>query len=307
MDPALRRRLELALLLVVAGCTGAAADHEKLGDRAYVDGRFRDALVEYRLAIVQHGPSVTLRTKAGHAALNAMELAAAAHEYIALGEEGGSDQLEEAADGLVRVANFSIEERDQEALALALDGLQRIAPGRALGSFAGHLASSIEGLPQSSDGLALVTFAAAGAANARTQDSLMFVYAAVMRRTGRCGRAAIVFESLARRARDAEIAENARHELALCSLEEGVDALDQGKPAEAEGWFRRAVAGTGNVPAARVAYIGLGDVRLVRGDYLGAAEAYLRAMDGLLPGDSIYDMASARLNAIADAARPVPG
>ena len=76
----------LLLFLAAAGCTGSAADHETLGDRAYVSRQFSDALIEYRLAIKQR-PSAKLRAKAGAAALHVGDLGEAAAQYAALAKE----------------------------------------------------------------------------------------------------------------------------------------------------------------------------------------------------------------------------
>ena len=299
-------RRQVFVVVALLGCSRASPDHQTLGDQAYRDGLFGDALVEYRLALSANHESPDLRAKAALAALNGVDLEAAAQEYVALALAGEPSRREEAADGLVRVANLAIEEGNQTALAVALDGLQEVAPGRALGSFAGHLASSIEGQPQTEDALALLTFAAAGATNAGTQDSLMFVYGVTLRRLGRCTEAAPIFESLVRRRRAPRVAEGAQRQLALCALNEGRRALRNGQVVDAEAWFRRAVAGAGDTPETRAAYVGLGDVRMTEGDYFGAVDAFLRAMDGLLPGDSMYDIADQRLKAIGDASRTIP-
>ena len=302
----LGHRRHVFVVVALLGCSRASPDHQRLGDQAYLDRSFGDALVEYRLALSTDPENPDLRTKAALAALNGVDLEAAAQEYVALALAGGTSRTEEAADGLVRVANLAIEEGNQTALALALDGLREVAPGRAFGSFAGHLASSIEGQPQTQDALALLTFAAAGATNAGTQDSLMFVYGTTLRRLGRCKEAAPIFESLIRRQRAPRVAQGARRQLVLCALAEGRRALRNGQVVDAEVWFRRAVAGAGDTPETRAAYIGLGDVRMTEGDYFGAVDAFLRAMDGLLPGDSMYDLADQRLKAIGDASRTIP-
>ncbi len=299
-------RRQFFVVVALLGCSRASPDHQTLGDRAYLDGLFGDALVEYRLALSADPESPDLRAKAALAALNGVDLEAAAQEYVALALAGGPSRIEEAADGLVRVANLAIEEGDQTALAVALEGLREVAPGRALGSFAGHLASSVEGQPQTEDALALLTFAAAGATNAGTQDSLMFVYSVTLRRLGRCTEAAPIFESLVRRQRAPRVATGAQRQLVLCALDEGRRALRNGQLVDAEAWFRRAVAGAGDTPETRAAYIGLGDVRMTQRDYFGAVDAFFRAMDGLLPGDSMYDLADQRLKAIGDASRTIP-
>lgn len=281
---------------VLVGCGGAAANHETLGDRAFAERRYGDALVEYRLALVRQAPDASLRAKAGAAALEVGDLLAAAEEYVALAEEGGQARRAEAADGLVRVADAALDERHQEALAAALDGLRRVAPQRAAGTFAHQLVRATGSVPQSNEGLTLLRYAAAGAPDARTQDSLMFAYGSLLRRLDRCPDALPVFESLARRQREPVVVRQVHEGVALCALMLGRRSLDQGQPAQAEEWFRRAVQGGGETAPARAAYIGLGDVEFAQGDYFGAAEAYERARAGLSPGDSLYALATERLN-----------
>lgn len=292
--------------IALSGCVGAAAEHEVLGDRAYAEARYADALVEYQLAVLRHPDRADLRAKAGAAALHAEQLREAVDAYLALSRLSGEERRGEAASGLMRVADRALEEGDQEALGAALVGLREITPEWALGGHARILVGLQPAAPRSTEGLALLRIAAAGSANARTQDSLMLVYAAALRVMGDCERASRVYESLVRRERDPKTAEAAREGEVVCALELGRRALEAGRPAEAEQWFRRAGAAGGDLAAGRAAYIGLGDVLFAQGDFVGAAEAYLRALEGLAPGDSLYAVASERLNAIANAGRVIP-
>jgi tetratricopeptide (TPR) repeat protein len=296
------------LLAAAAGlaCGGVAAKHEVLGDRAFAEGRYGDAVVEYRLELVQRGPSGVLHAKAGVAALEARDLAIAVEEFVALGTSRDSLERLLAADGLQRVAEVAREERNDLALSAALQGLVAVAPGRAVGHFALQLVGGLGAAPTDRESLDLLRRAAASAANARVQDSLMLRYARGVRRRGDCVEAIPIFESLVRRSRDRLVGSAAAAEATGCALGLGQGALDDGSPSAAEEWFRLAVAIGGDSPTARAAYIGLGDVQLAQGDYISAAEAYLRAMDGLVPGDSLYDIASNRLGAIADAQRGLP-
>src|SRR5207244_4301459 len=50
-EEAVRGAIVGLALLVAAGCTRSAADHEELGDRAYAAGAYRDALAEYQLGL----------------------------------------------------------------------------------------------------------------------------------------------------------------------------------------------------------------------------------------------------------------
>lgn len=301
-----RSRVALALVLTsglaaaAAACARSGADHETLGDRAYVELDFASALVEYRLALRREAPDPDLRAKAGLAALKAGDLPAAAEEYRALAAESG-DRVTEAADGLERVARAAAERGNRLALQTALEGLRETASARAVGAFAREVALELANDPQASDALEVIPYAAAVAPNAGLQDSLMFAYGVALVRAGRCERAVAVFESLLRRHREPVVEPDARQRAAACALQLGLRELDRGLPERAEGWFVRAATGEEDSEYARAAYIGVGDVRLARGDYVAAASAYRRAMLGTTPRDSIYRMASERLNALGDA------
>ncbi|MGD2136307.1 MAG: hypothetical protein PVF27_09105 [Gemmatimonadales bacterium] len=293
----------LPCVLVLAACVGAAAEHDALGDRAYAEGRWADALVEYRLALQSRAPNAELRAKAAAAALHAGQLGAAAEEFVALADEGGDDRAGEAADGLVRVANRAIDEGDREALQRALDGLQTVAPGRALGTYAQQLASVVGTMQPSREALNVLTYAAASAPDAGTQDSLVYAYGLMLRRMGRCETAIDVFESLLRRRRLGAQLGQAERGLVLCALGLGRRAHDRNQPTVAERWFRLAATRGGTSAGGRLAYIGLGDVLFGLGDVSGAVRAYEQARTGLVPGDSVYAVVAERLNRLGDAER----
>jgi len=292
----------LATLLVA--CVGAAAQHESLGDRAYAAGSWSNALIEYRLALQNGSPNAALRAKAGAAALHAGDLEAAAEEYAAVATEGGESRTEEAADGLVLVANRAIDEGDQLALRKALDHLQSIAPGRAVGGYAQHLASVLGTMQPSPEALNVLTFAAASAPDAGTQDSLVAVYGDMLRRMGRCEAAIPVFESLLRRQRLVEQTGTVQSQLVACALALARNAHDAGQPTAAERWFRLAATRGGTTPAGRLAYLGLGDVLFGLGDVTGAIQAYEQARAGLFPGDSVFTVVTGRLNQLGGAEGP---
>jgi tetratricopeptide (TPR) repeat protein len=154
--------------------------------------------------------------------------------------------------------------------------------------------------------VAVLPYAAAGASDARQQDSLMYAYAQALTRIGRCQQAVAVFEGVARRQRAADLASAAADGAAACAIRLGRGALDGDRPDEAEQWFRRAVTQADDAPAGRAAYVGLGDVMYARGDLSGAAEAYQRALAGAVPGDSIAELARQRLNRIGSAGTALP-
>ena len=293
--------LVVAALAGAAGtsCARSAADHESLGDRAYVAGSHGAALTEYRLAILQsEGPAAGLRAKAAAAALHAGDLVGAAQEYALLARADGQ-RLDEAADGLELVARAAAEAGDRPALRTAVGLMRELRTGRSLGPYASELAAAAGDGADPGD-MALLPVAAANAPDARQQDSLMFIFAQALARTGRCEQAVGVFEGLARRARF--LAEDrAAAGAALCALRVARSHLDAARYDPAEQWFRRAVTLGEGVSAGRAAYLGLGDVLRARGDLLGAVNAWERVIAGAAPGDSLAEGARARLNAIADA------
>jgi tetratricopeptide (TPR) repeat protein len=288
------------ILPVIFGCFTSAADHARLGDQAYGDGDFSGALVEYRLALRQRAPDGPLRARAAQAAFNAGDLLAATEEFVAMAVEA-PERKAEAVDGLELVARAAVEQSNGPALEAAVAGFGEFAEGRALGGFARELAGTLGDAPRSQEALPVLLFAAAAAPDAAQQDSLMFVYASVLRRLDRCNEALAVFESLARRARRARLAENARVDGANCALSAGRTALDRGTPEVAAEWFVRAASIGGNTPLGRQGYVRLGDVRLALGAYDEALAAYERAILGLPPTDSLYRAVSDRINAVANA------
>jgi tetratricopeptide (TPR) repeat protein len=296
----------LAGVVLAVACGSIAADHEELGDRAYVAASYGDALTEYRLALLQEGtPSARLRAKAAAAARQVGDLEGAAREYLALAR-ADETRMSEAVDGLERVARAAAAQGQQAALRAAVTAVRELAPDRPLTVYAGLAVQGMLDGGRAADVVAVLPAAAATAPDARQQDSLMFVYASFLARLGRCEAAVPVFEAVARRQRAAAAADEAERGAAACALRLGQSALDSGRPERADEWFRRAASQAGDSPIGRAAYLGLGDVRFARGDVLGAAEAYQRVLIGAAPGDSLANAARDRLNRIANAGTVFP-
>ena len=283
--------LAAAAVLSGVGCAGAAADHETLGDEAYVERRYDEALAEYQLALRQGSSGGDLRGKAAMAALNARELVEATIQFRALADEDPG-RLMIAADGLERVARAASLEGNGAALQAALDAMRAVAPGRALGTLAREVVVGWGENSSPAEALSVLPYAAASAPDARLQDSLMYAYGVALARLNRCEEGIPVFESVLRRRRAPSIQSDARVRVATCALGLGRREHNRGSPDAAEQWFCRAIELGNNNYAARAAYLGLGDVWFSRGDFTGAREAFLRAMAGASPGDSIYSRAS---------------
>jgi tetratricopeptide (TPR) repeat protein len=288
------------LLLVFTACSRSAANHEELGDRAYAAGSYADALAEYQLGHRANAGSAALLAKLAAAAMHAEDFELAAESYRSLARRDRS-RVEEAADGLDRVARAALAANDRTALASALTGLREVAPRRPMGRYVVLAALDAVDRGDTAEAAALLPVAAASAADAARADSLLFVYGRTLVRVRDCSTAVRVFEGVIRRQRAAAVVESAREGLGLCALVEGQRALDQRRPADAEAWFRRATAPGASPDVERAAFLGLGDVRLAQGDLAGAMESYQQALTGGTPGDTISQRAQEKLNALGKA------
>ena len=294
------RQLAAALLALTFACTRSAADHEELGDRAYAAADYRSALAEYQLGIKAHPGTGSLDAKLGAAALHTEDYALAADAYRALAQDDRS-RVDEAADALERVVRAALVANDRGALASALTGLREIAPARPLGRYATLAALDAVDRGDTATALALLPVASAASGDPGRADSLLYVYGMTLVRVRDCSTAVPVFEGVIRRTRAPVVVEPAREGLGLCALVEGQLALERGRPADAEAWFRRATAPGGSPDVVRAAFLGLGDVRLAQGDIAAALESYRQALVGGTPGDTIAQRAQEKINSLGKA------
>ncbi|MGH7537573.1 MAG: hypothetical protein ACREMF_02980 [Gemmatimonadales bacterium] len=294
-------------LAAALACARSAADHEVLGDREYVSAAYRDALAEYELGLRAGAGAAGLRAKAAAAALHTGDLVVAAEQYRALAREDPS-RAEEAADGLERVMRAAASANDRSALADALQGLREVAPSRALGPYARVVALDAAAAGNTATALAYLPTAIATAPDARTADSLLFVYGEAASLARDCATATAVFEGVLRRQRQVAVLDAAREGVARCALARGAAALAAGRPSEAEDWFRRAAVPGADVDVTRAAYLGLGDAALARGEVEAAVDLYQQALIGGAPGDTLAQRAQEKLNSLGrpDSAPALP-
>jgi tetratricopeptide (TPR) repeat protein len=187
---------------------------------------------------------------------------------------------------------------DRGALAAALQGLREVAPSRPLGAYARIVALDAAAAGNSADALAYLPTAIATAPDARSADSLLYVYGEAAALAGDCATATVAFEGVLRRERQVSVLDAAREGVARCALVRGEAALAAGRPNDADQWFRRAATPGAAVEVARAAYLGLGDVALARGDVAAAVDLYQQSLTGGVPGDTLAQRAQEKLNAI---------
>jgi tetratricopeptide (TPR) repeat protein len=287
----------LLLAVVLGGCTSAAADHERLGDRAYREGHFVGAVAEYRAAVNGHG-GARLYAKLGSAALHNRELPTAIEAFTAL-KEADPSRAAEAAAGLERAAALAARggEAQRTQLAAAVRALRSVAPGRPLNRFGLSSAAGLE----ANEALAALPAALASASNGRAVDSLLLAYGEAQMVTTACEAATHTFGVVMRRSRDSGLRSIAAQGAGACALRLGLDALAGEQSEVAERWLEAAISAAPGTPFAWRAAIGLGDARLKQGDAIGAAVAYQSVLSAASVPDSLTKLASDKLNALSAA------
>jgi hypothetical protein len=291
---------------VLAGaCRLAAADHERLGDEAYREARFGDALAEYQAA-QRAGARSRTWAKAGAAALHARDYRAATDAFRSLAESDPT-RATESAVGLERVVEATRREDrvDPGTAARAVLALRAVSPNRPLGRLAQFPLATVE--LEARELLGMLPPALAAAATPSAVDSLLVRYADVLRATTACEGAVLAYQAVLRRADRGPLRASARRGLADCGLLLGLDALAGQRGEAAERWFDAVLAVESSSQLAWRAQIGRGDARLLLGDALGASVAYQAVLGGAGVPDSVRALAASRLNALAQAPPAPPG
>jgi tetratricopeptide (TPR) repeat protein len=277
-------------VLCVAAC-GGAGDRERQGDRAYGEGRYAQALVEYQ-QVLADDPDSRVWAKAGAAALRTGNLEVASDAYLRLAAEDPT-RAEEAAEGLEAVARAAERSGDTKRLQAAVVGMGAIAPDRSTGRYALELIRRPGA--EATDLVAVLPGAIAVAPDPETVDSLLVVYGNALRETSGCGEALGAYQAGLRRTKLATLRSRAEDGVAACSLWMGLRSEAMGEPDNAALWFAAAIRIDSSTTVGRRALVGYGDARLRLGDTLGGALAFQTVVSDESQSDSIQLMALDRL------------
>ena len=278
--------------LVVVAC-GGAGDRERLGDEAYGQAHYTEALAQYT-SVLGSNPDARLWAKAGAAALHGGELQRASDAYIRLAAEDPS-RVQEAAEGLEAVVRAADRRADSGPLQHALSGLQAIAPERVAGRYAMLLAARPGA--QSDELVALLPAAIAAAPEPASVDSLLTLYGSALEATAGCGQALLQFRAVLRRSNDSTALAKARTGSAACAFALGERADSQGKFLDAALWFAEAARADSVSPVGRRASLRSAESRLAQGDTIVAAITFQSVVSAGAT-DSAGQIAVARLRSL---------
>jgi tetratricopeptide (TPR) repeat protein len=290
----MRGRCLLAVVaLGLAGCVDRAGG-ERVGDEAYAAERYGDALAAY-VPVAESRPNGRIWAKVGAAALHTGELRQAIAAYRALAAVDSARRIE-AADGLERAAAESERRNDSAILEEAIEALRAVAPERGIGRYALGLSRSGMIRPTAEDLAGALTVAG----EAGAVDTLLSRYGRALRQSGNCAEAVPVLRAALRRAGGGAGGAEARAGLADCALQLGQAALAD-TPVRAEEWFRAAAAADSSSDVGRLALVGIGDARVRQGDLVAGAISYQAAIAKSARPDSVQQLATRKLNALASA------
>ena len=293
----LRRAARAAVLSLVmagwsAGC-GGSRDRERLGDLAYGEGRYFDALADYRTAASRE-PDAALWAKLGAAALHAGELRESAGAYLHLAGDDPT-RADEAAEGLEGVARAADRAGNSDVLQEVVTGLHAIAPGRATARYA--LILALRSDPDTAALVALLPGALAAATAPETVDSLLTLYGRVLEATAGCGQALLQYRAVLRRSQDHALRAPARRGAADCAFGLGLRADSAGRMEDAALWFAESARVDSSTTTGRHALVRYGETRLIQGDTLAAALTFQAVISGGTI-DSMGQVAVDRLEAL---------
>jgi tetratricopeptide (TPR) repeat protein len=263
------RALGLALAIGVAGC-GRRGDHEALGDQAYGEGRFPEAMAEY-LEATRASARADAWAKLGAAALHAGELRQSTEAYLKLADLDQSRRAE-AAEGLDGVARAAERSGNTDVLQEVVTGLAAVDPARSTTRYALMLAQGPGA--DTAELVALLPGALAAARSAESEDSLLIRYGQALQATEGCGQALLQFRAALRRSQADGTRSAARQGVAACALALGDRADSARRTEEAALWFAEAAGVDSTTPVGRLALLRYGSARLVEGDTLAAAVAW---------------------------------
>jgi tetratricopeptide (TPR) repeat protein len=266
----------LALATALVAACGGAADHERLGDRAYGEARYDEAVAEYQEAVRTKADAVRW-AKLGAAALHAGELRQSAEAYVRMASDdptrGG-----EAAEGLEEVARLAERQGNVDVLQEIVASLRAVDPERGTGRYALLLVQRPD--PDTADLVALMPAALAAATAPETVDSLLILYGRALQVTAGCGQALLQFRAVLRRSQDSVTRAPARQGVADCAYALGVRADSAGRLQDAALWYAESARVDSTTPTGRRALLRYGAARLSQGDTLAAALAFQAVVSG---------------------------
>ena len=276
---------------LVAGC--GRADRERLGDGAYSEGRYPEALAEYRV-LAKGKPRARLWAKLGAAALHAGELRESADAYLRLAGDDPT-RADEAAEGLESVARAAERAGNADVLREVVTGLQAMAPTRTTTAYALILAQ--RAAADTAELVALLPGALAAARAPETVDSLLTLYGRALEATAGCGQALLVYRAVLRRTQDSAMRAPARLGASRCAYTLGSRADSSGRAEDAALWFAEAARVDSTTPTGRRALLRYAETRLGQGDTLAAVLAFQAVAAGNTR-DSMGEAAAGRLAAL---------
>jgi tetratricopeptide (TPR) repeat protein len=275
MAPRLALLFFVALLGAAPACSAPGSEVEAVrrGDQAFAQGRYADALSEYRLALRQGDDGADTWLRAAHAFARVNRINEAKDHYLAAIERDPSLQPQAAAD-LLRVARRAIERRDGLVASAAMDAAVRIEPGVSLSGVSLDLARFYVRNAQLAEAISHFQRAFADSGD---NPEILLEMALAYEQLGDCERALAFFDQVRPRLASSRLAE-VDWQIGNCSFQLARDAQARGFSDEALRLY--AVLQTLGEPRNLVslAWFETAEILSRRGDCTAAVQAYQRVV-----------------------------
>jgi tetratricopeptide (TPR) repeat protein len=189
-----RTRLTALVVLLVAGCSGGATEEGSLrrGDQAFAQGKYDEALAEYRMAIRQGADDAQTLARVAHTYAKMERVDDAGGFYAdAVGKD--STLTDQAVVDLMRLARDARARRDRFAMASAVETALRLRPGLGVSDMSLDLARHYFQNGEHGRALPFYQKSLAEAADSATSD-IVFEVGQAYEEIGDCEHALVFFE-----------------------------------------------------------------------------------------------------------------
>jgi tetratricopeptide (TPR) repeat protein len=223
------------VLLGVVACSGPSSDAEAVrrGDAAFAQGKYAEALSEYRLALRQGDDAADTWLRTAHAFARVNRINEAQEHYLAAIARDTTLQPQAAAD-LLRVARRAIERRDGLVASAAVDAAIRVQPGVSLSGVSLDLARFYVRNAQLAEAISHFQRAFADSGD---DPEILLEMAMAYEQLGDCERALAFFDQVRPRIAS-ERREEVDWQIGNCSFQLARDAQERGFSDEALRLYR---------------------------------------------------------------------
>ena len=251
------------------------------GDRFWADGKYANALAEYRLASRQDNTKPDVLARSAHAYIMTGQLERAREEYGKL-LKLAPEYADQAAFDYMLLARSAASRSDRFGLARAVEAALELKPGIDVSAWAPPLARYYAGSGDADRALEYFERALA-VESPENAPRLLFEIATLHERQGDCGEATSYYRSYLQRMPYGDSANDARFRIGSCAFELGRRARADGRLEQALEYFATVIDHGSPANLLDQAWFERGETLVALARNTEALEAFRRVVE-LTPG-----------------------